>query len=100
MMPYGGTGLQDIINKVVFDLSDRVVVYPVEDENKFTDSAGRVLPDAYLMKRGSIARDLAFAIHSDIGKGFLFAVDARTKRRLGEKYALQNNNVIRVVYAK
>jgi hypothetical protein len=70
----------------------------VEDEHKFSDSLGRILPDAYLMKRGSVARDLAFSIHSDIGKGFLFAVDARTKRRLGEKYALKDNDIIKVVY--
>lgn len=95
---YGGTGVQDIINRVVFDLLDYVVAYPVEDEHKFSDSAGRILPDAFLLKRGSTARDLAFSVHSDIGKGFLYAVDARTKLRLGEKYALKNGDIIRVVY--
>ena len=96
---YNGTGVQDIINHVVFDLLDYVVAYPVEDEHKFTDSAGRILPDAFLLKRGGTARDLAFAVHSDIGKGFLFAVDARTKLRLGEKYALENDDIIKVVYS-
>ncbi len=97
---YGGTGVQDIINRVVFDLLDYVVAYPVEDEHKFSDSAGRTLPDAFLLKRGSTARDLAFSVHSDIGKGFLYAVDARTKLRLGEKYALKNGDIIRVVYTR
>jgi len=96
---HGGTGVQEIINRVVFDLLDYVVVYPVEDEHKYSDSAGRVLPDAYLLKAGSTARDLAFAVHSDIGDSFLYAIDARTKRRLGEKYALQNNDIIKVVYS-
>ncbi len=95
---HGGTGVQEIINRVVFDLLDYVVVYPVEDEHKYSDSAGRVLPDAYLLKAGSTARDLAFAVHSDIGDSFLYAIDARTKRRLGEKYELQNNDIIKVVY--
>ncbi|RZN37670.1 MAG: redox-regulated ATPase YchF [Methanophagales archaeon ANME-1-THS] len=99
MQTYGGTGVQDIINRVVFDLLDYVVAYPVEDEHKFTDSAGRILPDAFLLKRGSTARDLAFAVHSDIGKGFLFAIDARTKLRLGEKYALKPQDIIKVVYS-
>lgn len=93
-----GTGVQAIINRVVFDLLDYVVAYPVEDEHKYSDASGRILPDAFLLKSGSTARDLAFSIHSDIGKGFLYAIDARTKRRLGEKYALRSNDIIRVVY--
>ncbi|MCK4475749.1 MAG: redox-regulated ATPase YchF [Methanophagales archaeon] len=97
---YGGTGVQAIINRVVFDLLDYVVAYPVEDEHKFSDASGRILPDAFLLKNGSTARDLAFSIHSDIGKGFLYAIDARTKRRLGEKYALRTNDIIKVVYTR
>ena len=94
-----GTGVQAIINRVVFDLLDYVVAYPVEDEHKYSDASGRILPDAFLLKNGSTARDLAFAVHSDIGESFLYAVDARTKRRLGEKYALRNNDIIKVVYS-
>ena len=37
---------------------DNIVVYPVEDENKYTDHFGNVLPDAVLMKKGSTALDL------------------------------------------
>ena len=97
---YGSTGVQAIINHVVFQLLNYIVVYPVEDEHKFTDSSGRILPDAYLMKRGSTAKDLAYAVHTDIGEGFLYAIDARTKRRLGERYELEDNDVIKVVYAQ
>ncbi len=97
---YEGTGVQEIINRVVFDLLDYVVAYPVEDEHKFSDSVGRILPDAFLLKRGSTARDLAFSVHSDIGESFLYAVDARTKLRLGEKHALENNDIIKVVYTR
>ena len=97
---YGSTGVQAIINQVVFQLLNYIVAYPVEDEHKFTDSSGRILPDAYLMKRGSTAKDLAYAVHSDIGEGFLYAIDARTKRRLGERYELEDSDVIKVVYAQ
>lgn len=96
----GGTGVQNIINHVVFDLLDYVVAYPVEDEHKFSDSVGRILPDAFLLKRGSTARDLAFSVHSDIGESFLYAVNARTKLRLGEKHALEDNDIIKVVYTR
>ncbi|MFZ2071930.1 MAG: redox-regulated ATPase YchF [Halobacteriota archaeon] len=95
-----GTGVHEILNRVVFDLLDYVVVYPVEDEHKFSDSAGRVLPDAFLLKSGSTTRDLAFSVHSDIGNSFLYAIDARTKRRLGERYTLRNNDIIKVVYTR
>jgi len=100
MRENGGTGVQQVLNHAVFHLLSYVVVYPVEDEHKFSDSSGGILPDAFLLKRGSTARDLAFAVHTDIGKHFLFAIDARTKRRLGEKYELKNNDIIKIVHTQ
>lgn len=93
---YGSTGIQQAINYVYFNLLDMIVVYPVEDENKFSDKKGNVLPDAHLIKRGSTARDLAFIIHSDLGEGFLYAVDARTKMKLGAEHQLKNNDIIKI----
>jgi len=100
MKQYGGTGVQQCINRAVFELLDYIVLYPVEDENKYTDRKGVVLPDAFLMKRGSTARDLAFRVHSDIGESFLFAIDAKSKMRLGEKYELKDGDVIKIVSTK
>ena len=100
MHAHDGTGIQETINRAVFDLLDYVVVYPVEDEHKFSDSTGRILPDAFLLKRRSTARDLAFAVHSDIGEGYLYAVDARTKLRLGEKHPLEGNDIVKIVSTK
>lgn len=100
MKQYGGTGIQQCINRAVFELLDYIVLYPVEDENKFTDRKGVILPDAFLMKRGSTARDLAFRVHSDIGESFLFAIDAKTKMRLGEKHELKDGDVIKIVSTK
>jgi hypothetical protein len=95
----GGTGVQQAINRAVFELLDRIVVYPVEDENHYCDKQGRVLPDAFLMKRGSTPHDLAFQVHTDIGKGFLYAVDARTKMRIKENHELKNGDIIKIVSA-
>lgn len=92
-----GTGIQKCINKAVFELLDLIIVYPVEDEGKWTDKNGRVLPDAFLMKKGSNAHDFAYKIHSDIGEGFLYAVDGRTKMRLGEKHELKDGDVVKIV---
>jgi len=94
-----GTGVQQAINRSVFELLDRIVVYPVEDENHYCDKQGRVLPDAFLMKRGSTPHDLAFQVHTEIGKGFLYAVDARTKMRIKENHILKDGDIIKIVSA-
>ncbi len=100
MDKFGGTGVQQAINGSVFDLLDMIVVYPVVDENKYCDAKGRVLPDAFLMKRGSTPHDLAYRVHSDIGDGFLYAVDAKTKMRIKESHELQTGDVIKIVSTK
>ncbi len=92
-----GTGIQKCINKVVFELLDLIVVYPVEDEGKWIDKNDNMLPDAFLMKKGSNAHDLAYMVHSDIGDRFLYAVDGRTKMRLGEKHELNDGDVIKIM---
>ncbi len=93
----GGTGIQECINKAVFEVLDLIIVYPVEDEAKWTDKNDRMLPDAFLMKKGSTAHDLAYKVHSDIGDSFLYAVNAKTKMRLGEKHELENGDVVKIV---
>ena len=96
---YGSTGVQEVINLACFRLSKLIVVYPVQDEIKLMDKKGNVLPDAYLLPEGSTAKDLAITIHADIGKGFLYAIDARTKQRLGAEHILKNNDVVKIVSA-
>lgn len=93
----GGTGVQECINRTVFELLDLIVVYPVEDEGKWSDKIGNMLPDAFLMRRGSTCHDLAYQIHTEIGDRFLYAVDARTRLRLGEKHEMKNGDVIKIV---
>lgn len=96
---HGSTGVQDALNVACFDLLRRIVVYPVEDESKLTDKKGNILPEAYLLNEESTAKDLANAIHDELGRGFLFAIDVRTKKRLGADYKLKNNDVIKIVSA-
>ncbi len=94
-----GTGVQQAINRAVFELLDMIIVYPVEDENHYCNKQGDVLPDAFLMRNGSTPHDLAFQVHTDIGKGFLYAVDARTKMRIKENHVLKNGDIIKIVSA-
>jgi hypothetical protein len=93
---YGSTGIQKCIEEAV-KMLDLIVVYPVEDDAHFTDKEGRVLPDAYLMARGSTAKDLAYKVHTDIGDHFIRAIDARTHRIIGVDHELNDGDVIRII---
>jgi ribosome-binding ATPase len=92
-----GTGVQKAINEAYLSLLKGIVVYPVEDETKFTDKKGNVLPDARVMHVGETAKDLAFAIHTDLGNSFLYAIDAKTGLRVGSDYKLKHNDVLKIV---
>jgi hypothetical protein len=93
----GTTGVQQILNAACFDLLKLITVYPVEDETKLSNKDGEVLPDARLLFPGSTAKDLAHTVHADLAKGFLHAVDAKTKQRIGAQHQLKNGDVIKIV---
>jgi len=97
MSRYGGTGVQACLEKTAYELLDLITVYPVEDESRLTDHDGNVLPDAYLVKRGSTARDLAYKVHTDLGDYFIRAINARTQRTVGHDYVLRDGDVITIV---
>jgi len=100
LMKYGSTGVQDAINTAYFKLLNMIVVYPVEDVEKLSDHKGRVLPDAYVVPYGTTARQLAYLIHTEIGEGFIYAIEAREKKRIGENYMLKDRDVVSIVSAK
>ena len=91
------TGIQKILNTAVFDSLKFIVVFPVEDETKLINKNGDVLPDAKLLPENSTAKDLAALIHADIAKGFLHAIDCKTKQRIGGDHILKNGDVIKIV---
>lgn len=94
---WGSTGVQTTLNRAYFEVLGMIAVYPVEDPNKMTDHSGNVLPDVYLVPRGTSARGLAYKIHTDLGKRFLYAIDGRTKMRLGEDHILKDGDIISIV---
>jgi len=97
MATHGGTGVQAAIDEAVYDLLDHLTAYPVENETHWTDGTGEMLPDAELLPRGATPLDLAYAVHSDIGDGYLHAVDARSNRRIAEDHELSEGDVIKIV---
>jgi ribosome-binding ATPase YchF (GTP1/OBG family) len=97
MREWGGTGVQASLNTAAYDVLDQITAYPVQQETRWEDGQGNVLPDAVLLNRGSTPKDLARAIHSDIAEGYLHAVDAREGRRIAEDTELGEGDVIKIV---
>jgi len=94
---FEGTGVQQALNTAVYDLLDRITVYPVQDASKWTDGTGTMLPDAFLLPETATPLDLAYAVHSDIGDGYLHAIDAQSEREIGEDKRLEEEDVIKIV---
>ncbi|MEK6871441.1 MAG: redox-regulated ATPase YchF [Nanoarchaeota archaeon] len=93
---YNGTGVQEILNFLVFDLLHYLPIFPAS-ANRLSDSKGNILPDCFLLPRGSTALDFAFFIHSDLGNNFIRAIDARTKRVLGKEYVLKFGDALEII---
>ena len=91
------TGIQTALNSAIFRVLKLIVVFPVEDETRLSNKNGEVLPDAKLLSENATAKNLAEIIHQDIAKGFLYAIDVKTKQRIGADHQLKNGDVIKIV---
>jgi ribosome-binding ATPase YchF (GTP1/OBG family) len=94
---WGTTGVQAAFERLVFERLGYVVVFPVEDETRWTDSKGRILPDALLVPGGTPVRTVAYRVHSDLGEHFIRAIDGRTHRALAADHPVENGAVLRFV---
>ena len=97
---WGSTGVVQALNEATFGQLGMVVVFPVHDITRFTDSEGRVLPEAKLVPKGTKIIELARMIHSDLAKGFLYAIEGKSKRRLGAEAEVEDGMVIKIVSAR
>jgi len=95
----GNTGVQDVLNYAVFDLLKYIAIFP-GGVSKLEDSEGRVLPDCFLLKCGSTALDFAYKLHTDLGKGFIRAIDVKTKRTVGKDHILKHRDVVEIISSK
>lgn len=93
------TGVQDVLNKVVFDVLKYIAIYP-GGVKTLADKNGNILPDCFLMLDGSTALDFAFKLHTDFGKNFIRAIDVKSKRTIGKEHLLKNKDVIEIVSGK
>lgn len=94
------TGIQSALNRAFYDLLQMITVYPVENIERLSDHNGNILPDAFLVPTGTTVKEFAYQIHSDLGEGFLYAIDARSHKRLGEDYVITDRDVIKIVSTK
>ena len=90
-----GTGVQSILNNTVFSLLNYISVFPAG--SKLKDSKGNILPDCFLVPENTTALQFAFKLHEDLGKGFIKAIDARTKRVVGKEHKLKHLDGIEII---
>ncbi len=92
---FGSTGVQDILDKTIFDFLKYIAVFP-GGLNNLKDKDGRYIPDCFLLKEGSTALDFAFRLHTDIGKNFIKAINVKKKLAVGKDYLLKHRDVIEI----
>jgi ribosome-binding ATPase len=96
---YGTTGVQDVLNKAVFELLKYITIFP-GGLNKLADSKGNVLPDCFLMPPATTALDFAYRLHSDFGNNFIRAIDVKKRMTVGKEHVLKDGDVIEIVSGK
>lgn len=92
---FGNTGVQEVLDKAVFDLLKYIAIFPAG--SKLADSKGNILPDCFLLPQGSTALDFAYSLHTDIGDKFVKAIDVRTKTAVGKDHPLKHRDGIEIM---
>lgn len=94
------TGVQFAINTLIFKVIGYKYVYPVYDVERLSDKKGRVLPEVYLLPRHADLEELAYNIHSALGKNLIGGIDVRTGIRLPKDYILHDRDVVHLIVGK
>lgn len=94
---YGGTGIQKVVNSLVFDVIGDKVVFTVEDEKKLTDGRGRVLPDAYVVGPSYTPRDVAELVHSEVAANYKGALDCRSNLKVKNDEPVKNGQILKIM---
>ncbi len=92
---FGSTGVQEILDKAIFELLKYIAIFPAG--SKLADAKGNVLPDCFLLPKGSTALDFAYFLHTDIGDKFVKAIDVRTKMPVGKDHPLNHRDGIEIM---
>lgn len=93
------TGVQFALNYCVFKLLSTNCVYPVEDQEKFSDKKGNILPDVLLVPYSATLSDVAGHVHTELAQTMIYGIDARTGVRLPPDYIVRDRDIIKIVAA-
>lgn len=93
---YGGTGVQKALETALFDELGVIAVFPGGADG-LGDEHGNILPDCFLMPENCTAEEFAYNIHSDLGEGFIHAIDCRDNRQIGADHKLKHRDVIEII---
>jgi len=96
---HGSTGVQECLNIAVFKLLGYIAIHP-GGTKKLEDSHGNVIPDCFLMPKGTTALDFAFRLHTDFGTHFVKAIDVRTKMPIGRDTPLKDLDIVEIMSNK
>ena len=73
---YQGTGIQKALNHASFIIANQICVFPVSSINTYSDNKDNVLPDAFLIEKGTKLRDFVREkIHSELAENFIYLRD-------------------------
>ncbi len=97
---FGSTGVQECLNKSIFEILGYIAVYPVADVNKLTDKDGNILPDVLLVPNGTTMKEFAFKVHTQLGEKFITGIDVKTKMRLAADHILKHKDVVSIVFGR
>jgi len=75
----------------------RSALKPIQSLNLYKDGVAETINVSDELIALTTASHHAETIHQDIAKGFLFAIDAKTKQRIGADHQLKNGDVIKIV---
>ncbi len=93
---YGETGVQRALETALFEELDLKAVFPGTASGDWSKGPFR---DCFLLPESATAESFAYSLHTDIGDGFLHAIDCRTNRQIGADTELDHRAVVEIVSA-
>ncbi len=96
---FGSTGVQDCINRLVFDVLGYIAVYPVANIGRLSDKQGNILPDVHLVPKGTALKSLASIVHTALAENFIGGLNLE-KKKIGADYELQDGDVVEILFRK
>ena len=91
---FDGTGVQHALEAAVFDVLGLKTLFPGSASGSWSKGPFR---DCFLLPPEATAEDFAYHLHSDIGDGFLHAINCRNDRQVGADTVLDHRDVIEVI---